>query len=87
MAARPAGSYLVDIGCSGLAMNAICQSPFELRFQSLFLPGRALAFPCDARGRVEIDGLTERARDNYRYAQAVVGREFATPQVVPRADA
>ncbi len=57
---------------------------YELRFESLFLPGRALAFPCDACGRVELDRLTERARDNYLYARAVVGREYATPQVVPR---
>jgi hypothetical protein len=57
-------------------------SPFELRFESLFNPGRALAFPCDERGRVEMDGLTERARRNYLYARAVVGREFATPAVV-----
>jgi len=55
---------------------------FELRFESLFNPGRALAFPCDERGRVEMDHLTERARRNYLYARAVVGREFATPAVI-----
>lgn len=56
---------------------------YELRFESLFDPGRALAFPCDAGGRVELDALSERARRNYLYARAVVGREFATPAVVP----
>lgn len=55
---------------------------FELRFESLFNPGRALAFPCDERGRVELDALSEPARRNYFYARAVVGREFATPAVV-----
>jgi len=55
---------------------------FELRFESLFQPGRALAFPCDERGRVELDALSDRARHNYLYARAVVGREFATPAVV-----
>jgi hypothetical protein len=55
---------------------------FELRFESLFNPGRALAFPCDERGRVELDRLSERARSNYLYARAVVGREFATPAVI-----
>ena len=54
----------------------------ELRFVSLFHPGRALAFPCDARGRVELDGLSEPARRNYFYARTVVGREFASPSVV-----
>lgn len=55
---------------------------YELRFESLFNAGRALAFPCDERGRVELDALSERARSNYFYARAVVGREFATPAVV-----
>jgi hypothetical protein len=83
LARRPAGAYAGFIGSCRTAMNATCLSSFELRFQSLFVPGRALAFPCDERGQVAIDGLTERARDNYLYARAVVGREFATPQVVP----
>jgi hypothetical protein len=56
---------------------------FELRFESLFQQGRALAFPCDERGRVELDALSDHARRNYLYARAVVGREFATPAVVP----
>ncbi|GAB4042694.1 MAG: hypothetical protein Fur0014_15060 [Rubrivivax sp.] len=65
-------------------MNA---SPaYELRFDSLFQPGRGLSFPCDECGRVELDGLGERARSNYLYARAVVGREFATPQVIVRHD-
>ncbi len=56
---------------------------FELRFQSLFSEGRALAFPCDGGGHVELDRLSERARTNYFYARAVVGREFAVPVVRP----
>jgi hypothetical protein len=55
---------------------------FELRFESLFNPGRGLVFPCDERGRVELDTLSEPARRNYFYARAVVGREFATPAVI-----
>ena len=55
---------------------------FFLRFGSLFDEGRALTFPCDAQGRVQLDALSERARANYLYARAVVGREFATPAVV-----
>ncbi len=56
---------------------------FELRFRSLFNEGRALVFPCDAQGHVELDRLSERARQNYLYARAVVGREYATPSVLP----
>lgn len=54
----------------------------QLRFESLFQQGRALAFPCDAQGQVALDSLSERARRNYFYARTVVGREFATPTVV-----
>lgn len=57
---------------------------FELRFDSLFVEGRGLSFPCDAEGHVDLDALSERARSNYFYARAVVGREFGTPSVLPR---
>ena len=53
----------------------------EHRFRSLFNEGRAFAFPCDAQGRVDLDRLTERVRVTYFYVRAVVGREFATPDV------
>jgi len=56
-------------------------SSFELRFDSLFTEGRGLAFPCDAKGQVDLDALSERARCNYLYARAVVGREYQTPAV------
>ena len=56
---------------------------YEIRFQSLFIEGRALTFPCDAAGHVEMDALSERARNNYLYARAVVGLEYATPAVGP----
>ncbi|HEY0953536.1 MAG TPA: hypothetical protein VGE36_02175 [Roseateles sp.] len=55
---------------------------FELRFESLFQSGRALAFPCDAHGDVSLDALSDRARQNYLFARAVVGREYATPIVL-----
>ena len=56
---------------------------YEIRFQSLFNEGRALCFPCDAQGHVALDALSERARDNYFYARAVVGREYAYPAILP----
>ena len=55
---------------------------YEIRFQSLFSAGRALTFPCDEQGRVQMDDLSERARNNYLYARAVIGREFAAPAVL-----
>jgi hypothetical protein len=50
---------------------------YEVRFTSLFDPGKGFTFPCDERGVVNLDALSERARHNYFYARAVVGREFA----------
>lgn len=56
-------------------------SAYELRFESLFNSGRALAFPCDATGRVSLDRLSERGRNNYLFARAVVGRDYGRPFV------
>ena len=58
-------------------------TPFQLRFRSLFDSGRGYAFPCDGSGRVDLDHLSERARNNYLYARAMVGRELAHPAVEP----
>ena len=55
----------------------------QLHFASLFKPGRGFAFPCDERGTVNLDSLTERARQNYLYAHTLIGREFARPVVQP----
>ncbi|MFG6440573.1 hypothetical protein [Roseateles sp. LKC17W] len=57
---------------------------YELRFESLFQAGRALAFPCDAQGGVLLDALSEQARQNYLFARAVVGRDYAAPIVLRR---
>jgi hypothetical protein len=59
-----------------LAADAL---PFEVRFMSLYLQGRGVAFPCDALGHVDMDALSERARNNYLYARAMVGRDNAAP--------
>ena len=57
--------------------------PFRLCFRSLFDSGRGYAFPCDCDGRVDLDDLSESARNNYFYARAMVGRELAVPAVEP----
>ncbi len=58
-------------------------SSHELRFISLFDEGRGYAFPCDAQGRVDLDALSERARNNYLFARSVIGREVTPPTVRP----
>ena len=55
---------------------------YEIRYESLFNPGRAFSFPCDAQGHVELDALSDRARTNYFYARTVIDREFAAPAVL-----
>jgi len=66
-------------------MNTITPTiAFELRFQSLFDEGRALAFPCDAAGHVDLDSLSERARSNYFCARTLIGRDFAVPALHER---
>lgn len=59
---------------------------FELRFQSLFNAGRALAFPCNAQGDVDLQTLSERAARNYLSALTSIGREYSVPSVVPSQD-
>jgi hypothetical protein len=69
-------------------MNTSCTSSrrnthYELRFRSLFRPGRGYAFPCDAAGHVDLDALSDGERDSYFYARATIGAEFAMPAVLP----
>ena len=67
-------------------MNAAAslQAAFELRFQSLFHEGRGFAFPCDERGRVDLDSLSHSLRTNYLFARTLIGRDYAVPAVVGR---
>lgn len=53
----------------------------QLGFASLFDPGRGIAIPCDASGEVRMDELSERLRNAYLGARALVGREYAHPVV------
>ncbi len=71
---------------TGLQLQTVAASigqSHSLRFQSLFHEGRSLCFPCDAAGQVALQQMSERARNNYFFARACVGREFACPRVEP----
>jgi len=65
------------------SMHRPSQMRYELRFTGLFNRGHGYAFPCDAQGHVDIDGLSDRSRINYLYARAVVGTELSAPMVSP----
>lgn len=62
-------------------MHPSTNNRFQLCFRSLFHSGRGYAFPCDCSGHVELDLLSEQARNNYFYARAMVGRELTVPAV------
>lgn len=64
-------------------MNEATSREFRLCFRSLFNEGRGYAFPCDTKGRVDMDRMSERARNNYFYARGMVGRDYAAPAVEP----
>lgn len=54
---------------------------YQLRLRSLFNAGRGFAFPCDTSGQVDLDRMSERARNNYLSVRAMVGRELSVPAV------
>jgi hypothetical protein len=58
------------------------EARFELRYRSLSSHRCGFAFPCDAGGQVNLDELSELARENYHYARAMVGRDLLHPQVL-----
>lgn len=62
-------------------MNPATVPHFQLRYRSYFDPEAGFAFPCDERGHVELDSLTDRIRNNYLYARAMVGKELDAPHV------
>jgi len=55
---------------------------FELRYRSFSSHRCSYAFPCDEQGQVDLDALTEQARENYLYARAMVGFDLLQPEVL-----
>ncbi len=52
---------------------------FQLHYASLVSQGRALTFPCDEKGCVDLAALPERAKTNYLFARGMVGRDYSPP--------
>ncbi|HEY3256696.1 MAG TPA: hypothetical protein VGJ91_22215, partial [Polyangiaceae bacterium] len=74
----------VDVSEPAMQQQAMTMQAvgYQVRFQSLFDGGRALCFPCDREGHVDLDALSPQARGDYLFARAMVGREFTAPTVV-----
>lgn len=70
-----------ELSSSHTATQRTEPSACTLLFRSLFGADRGFTFPCDLQGRVDLDTLSERARNNYFYARAMMGRELTYPSV------
>lgn len=57
---------------------------YEIYYQPLADTQSPLHFPCDGQGHVDLDGLSPEAVENYLFARAMVGRDYALPAVVPQ---
>jgi len=55
---------------------------YELQFQSLRDADHAYVFPCDADGHVNMDALSDAARENYLFARIAVGHDVCTRAVI-----
>jgi hypothetical protein len=64
-----------------LTKPVIAVDGYELIFADLFNQGYSYVFPCDALGHVDMDTLSECARNNYFYARVVVGNSLSAPFV------
>lgn len=54
----------------------------QLQFRPRGAGRRLLSFPCNPNGQVEIDLLSAQARNDYLFARALRGRDYAFPIVV-----
>ena len=54
---------------------------YELHFESVSGNGSTYAFPCDARGHVDMDALSSSALNDYLFVRVFVGRTFSIPCV------
>jgi hypothetical protein len=81
---RPAASQFAraELGAPPALPDA--PAAYEIRYRPLREAGRALAFPCDRHGRVDLDALSSQVRNDYFFARALVGREFDLPAVQAR---
>jgi hypothetical protein len=55
------------------------RASIELRFVHRRNERKSLALPCSAAGRVDLHALDERKRNEYLFARALMGRDYAFP--------
>lgn len=70
----------------GGAGDIPAQATHLLHFEPLTLGDAGLDIPCDPQGRVGLDALGDKLRNDYFFARTLIGRLFSAPTVrlVPR---
>ncbi|MDR7334119.1 hypothetical protein [Roseateles asaccharophilus] len=61
--------------------QAHTQSTHLLHFEPLTAGDASLDIPCDREGRVGLDALGDKLRNDYFFARTLIGRLFAAPTV------
>lgn len=62
-------------------MSPATAAHFQLCYRSYVDREAGFAFPCDECGHVDLDSLSDRTRNDYLYARAMVGKELDPPLV------
>lgn len=56
-------------------MQKSSSSRYQLCFRWLFQSGGGSVFPCDQQGSADLDDQSEKTRNNYSFASAMIGRD------------
>ena len=63
------------------APDAAARTTHLLHFAPLTAGDAGLDIPCDPQGRVGLDALGDKLRNDYFFARTLIGRMFAAPTV------
>ena len=61
--------------------RAAAEATHLLHFEPLTVGEAGLDIPCDPQGRVGLDALGDKLRNDYFFARTLIGRLFAAPTV------
>jgi len=62
-------------------LRAVPEATHLLHFEPLTAGDAGLDIPCDPSGRVGLDALGDKLRNDYFFARTLIGRLFAAPTV------
>lgn len=78
---HPAAEVMERPDAFGGGAENPAQPTHLLHFEPLSVGEAGLDVPCDAQGRVGLDGLGDKLRNDYFFARTLIGRLFAAPTV------